>query len=289
MEKSYVYRDDDLKYSEHWAPEITKTARILDVDPEMIAGHLQKEINDRTNRREKDWRGAVGVWAQSMMEEAVANTKLFDSPDGLYGHETLSKAIKEKYTDKEEDHMRSLRNTQERQKYKYWDNVAFSEWGPASIKIGTAMGQIKRYAKRFEADPDATDPLELRQYIDNPSLLTKDLADWSRPTSIRITGLLAEDFKNEVRNADQYHWKSLTPEQKNATFVTWAVLGKKNSNEEREKTQKIGEQVGEDIKWQPAPGTTEDTGAPGFLRNVEKIREALERGGAHRVIWPDVR
>ncbi|MGH6814993.1 MAG: hypothetical protein ACREC6_04755, partial [Hyphomicrobiaceae bacterium] len=156
-----------------------------------------------------------------------------------------------------------------------------------------AIRVLKKYAQRFDADLDASDPLDLRKYVSNYTFLAKDLADWKGPTSIRVAGLLAREFKDKIRGtADLFHWNSLSPEQQNAAFVTYAALGEHKSFGRRFEAETAADEKNLSVeqRWQPKPSNDEEAGAPGFLRNQPENKTALERGGAYEKLWdPDLR
>lgn len=93
-------------------------------------------------------------------------------------------------------------------------NPMKNDIGSGNINIRTAMLEVDNYAKMF---PNS-DPLDLKQYLGNPSTLISDLTNENKMTTAAISGLHLLRAEKVAATSDSWIHKS--KEEKGAIVIT---------------------------------------------------------------------
>ena len=103
-------------------------------------------------------------------------------------------------------------------------NPVLMDVGRYNIKIGTAIRLLEEY---YINTPTGQDPLNLRQYQNNYSLLVAHLLEpTAGPAAVAVAGLMLDEAERYFEfNADPTYWAARSKSEKEALYITYYNFG----------------------------------------------------------------
>lgn len=139
------------------------------------------------------------------------------------------------------------------------NNFMENDIGPGNVNIRTAIDIVNEYTREY---PNS-DPLNLKKYKGNPSLMVQDMMNSKHSINVALTGFYLKKAEKVAEKSKG--WSNLSLDNKKAVLITMFNNG----------IDKTAERIKKNPNYTPAPGNGE-SGGQWYLDNKEKLKGIAE-------------